>query len=212
MAVVTITRQYGAGGSDVASLVAHRLGWTLVDNEFVEEVARRAGLPVETVAAKEERAPSLKERLVSALATSSPEVFVPTGETTDEHPTEERIVRVTERIIADAARHGRAVLVGRGAQAVLASAGPEAALHAYVVAPLDARVRAIMVRLSLPESGAARAVHETEAARDRYVERWYSRKRQDPSHYHLCVNTARLGYDGAAEMITAAAQRTLAAL
>src|SRR2546425_740633 len=43
--VITVTRQYGSGGSDVARLVAERLGWELVDNQFVEEGARRAGGP-----------------------------------------------------------------------------------------------------------------------------------------------------------------------
>jgi len=77
MAVITITRQYGAGGSLVAQLVAERLGWTVIDNEFISEVARRAGLPAEEVAAREERAPSMIERLAAALAVSAPEMFVP---------------------------------------------------------------------------------------------------------------------------------------
>lgn len=206
MSVITITRQYGAGGSKVAELVARQLGWTVVDNEFVEEVARRAGLPAATVAAREERAPSLQERLVSALATASPEVFVPSGETTDEIPTEERIVRVTERVIGELAQHGRVVLVGRGAQAVLAGAGSPSALHAYVVAPLPERVRTVMERLGVNEKDAARAIEETDANRDRYVERWHGRRRQDPSLYHLAVNTAWLGYEGAAELVVAAAR------
>src|SRR5438132_1252614 len=52
--VITITRQYGSGGSAVAKRAAESLGWTLIDNEFVEEVARRAGLPAEEVAQREE--------------------------------------------------------------------------------------------------------------------------------------------------------------
>ena len=43
--LITITRQYASGGSDIAQLVARALGWTVIDNEFVDEVARRAGLP-----------------------------------------------------------------------------------------------------------------------------------------------------------------------
>ena len=51
MAVITVSRQYGAGGSLVARLVAERLGWTVIDNEFVGEVAKRAGLPPDEIAA-----------------------------------------------------------------------------------------------------------------------------------------------------------------
>ncbi len=158
MSVVTITRQYGAGGSAVARRIADSLGWTLIDNEFVQQVAARAHLPVATVAAQEERVPSLMQRVVRTLASGSPEAFVAPGgagpataAATDDEPTEEQIVRVTERVIAEAAQHGRVVLVGRGAQAVLASASPDAALHVYVVAPRDARVRTVMQRLEVHE-------------------------------------------------------------
>lgn len=206
MGVVTITRQYGAGGSRVAQRIAQALGWTLIDNEFVAAVAARAGLPVETVAAHEERAPSLMERLVRTLATASPEVFVPAG-STDEEPTEARIVTVTSRVIAEAAQHGRVVLVGRGAQAVLASAGADEALHVWVVAPRAARLATLMQRLNLDEKAASAAMDGTEADRDRYVQKWHDRHRQDPAHYHLAVNTGFLGYDGAADLVVAAARQ-----
>lgn len=206
MAVVTITRQYGAGGSSVAKLVAERLGWSVIDNEFVNEVARRAGLPVEQVAAREERAPGLVERLVRALATASPEMFVP-GATTAEPPDEEAIVRVTERVIAEAAAHGRVVLVGRGAQAYLTSARTEDALHAYIVAPREPRRREVMARLGLAEKDADAALDATDGARDRYVERRYGRQRRDPANYHLVLNTGWLGYDGAADLVVAAVKR-----
>src|SRR4051812_14890659 len=98
MAVVTITRQFGSGGSEVARKVAQALGWTVIDNEFVEAVARKAGLPVATVAAHDEREPGAMERLVRALAAAAPEEFVPAGQDAEE-PTEEHIVKVTARVI-----------------------------------------------------------------------------------------------------------------
>ncbi len=208
MSVVTITRQYGAGGSEVAQRVAGTLGWTLIDNEFISEVAQRAGLPVATVAAQEERAPSLMQRLVRTLASASPETIVsaPVVVGTAEEPTEEDIVRVTARVIAEAAQHGRVVLVGRGAQAVLASTSPEEALHAYVVAPLETRVRTITQRLGVSVKEAESAIDATDSGRDRYVHKWFGRRRQDPANYHLVLNTGWLGYDGAAALVVAAAK------
>lgn len=206
MPVVTITRQYGAGGSDVAQRVAAALGWTVIDNEFVEAVAKKAGVPVETVAAHDERAPSAMQRLIRALAASSPEEFVPAGQEPVE-PTEEHLVRVTERVIAEAAQHGRAVLVGRGAQAVLARARPEEALHVYVVAPLEQRISEVMKRLGADARAAQQAIDKTDADRDRYVDKWHARKRQDPSNYHLVLNTGFLGYDAAAELVVVAVRR-----
>jgi len=206
VSVVTITRQYGAGGSEVARRVAASLGWTLVDNEFVEQVAARAGLPAATVAAHEERAPSLQERLIRALAAASPETFVPAA-ADDEKSTEETLVAVTERVIAEAAQHGRVVLVGRGAQAVLSQATPGEAINVYVTAPRAARIATVAGRLQIAGPEAERAIDSTDAARDRYVTKWYGRKRQDPSTYHLVVNTGQLGYDGAAGLIVAAVRQ-----
>ncbi|MFI5278988.1 MAG: AAA family ATPase [Gemmatimonadales bacterium] len=214
MSVVTITRQYGAGGSAVARHVAESLGWTLIDNDFIQQVATRAHLPVATVAAQEERVPSLMQRLVRTLASASPEAFVPAGgpgpaETavaTEDEPAEEQIVRVTERVIGEAAQHGRVVLVGRGAQAVLTGWGPDTALHVYVIAPRELRVRTVMQRLGVREREAGQTTDATDADRDRYVQRWYRRRRQDPANYHMVLNTGWLGYDGAAALVVAAAK------
>ena len=207
MAVVTITRQYGAGGSLVAQRVAERLGWTVIDNEFVGEVAQRAGLPPEEVAAREERAPSLIERLASTLAVAAPEVFVPAA-AREHEPDEEALIRVTERVIAEAATHGRVVLVGRGATAFLGTA-PEGAraLHAYVVAPRGVRIRTVAERLAVGTEEATKMVDDIDAARERYLERYYGRRRDDAANYHVVVNTAWLGYAAAADLIVAAVRQ-----
>lgn len=207
MSVVTITRQFGAGGSEVARQVAATLGWTVVDNEFVDQVARRADLPPETVAAHEERAPSLIERLTRVLASGSPETFVPAAAEADPATDEEKIVRVTERVIAEAAQHGRVVLVGRGAQAVLVRSRPEDALHVYITAPRDARIATISLRLGQSDAEAARTIDDVDESRNRYVRQWYGRERQDPANYHLVVNTGWLGYEAAAGLVVEAVKR-----
>src|SRR2546427_5619512 len=153
--VITITRQYASGGSEVARLVAAQLGWTVIDNEFVDEVARRAGLPAEEVAQREERAPGLLERLARTLAVASPEMFMASGTVTRVEEDEATIVKVTERVITEAAAHGRIVLVGRGAQVVLARR-PDA-LHVYVVASKPWRMRLAVERLGGPAAAGEQA-------------------------------------------------------
>src|ERR1043166_6990829 len=88
--VITITRQYASGGSDVARLVAGDLEWDVIDNEFVDEVARRAGLPPDAVAQRDERAPGLLERLARTLAAGSPELFIATASVPRAEPDEDR--------------------------------------------------------------------------------------------------------------------------
>ena len=205
--LVTITRQYASGGSAIAQLVVERLpGWTLIDNEFVEQVARLAGLPEDEVARREERAPGLLERLARTLAVASPEMFVATGEHAIPVETEEdEIVQTTERVIEEAASEGRVVLVGRGAQAVLATRSN--ALHVYVVASLPFRRKIAVERLSLDPTSADKVIADTDKRRDEYVKSHYGRNRQDLTQYDFVLNSERLGFDGAASVIVGEVKR-----
>jgi CMP/dCMP kinase len=203
--VITITRQYASGGSDVARLVAQHLNWTAIDNEFVDEVARRAGLSAEEVAQREERAPGLLERLARTLAVASPEMFIAPATIPSVDQDEATIVKMTERVIAEAAAHGRIVLVGRGAQAVLATR-PDA-LHVYVVASRPWRLKLAVERLGVDPANVDKVVDETDRQRDQYVKRYYGRQRQDVTIYDLVVNTERLSIEGAAAVIREEAKR-----
>jgi len=203
--VITITRQYASGGSEVARLVAGALGWTVIDNEFVDQVAERAGLPVAEVAQLEERAPGLLERLARTLAVASPEMFLASAAAPPVERDEATIVQVTERVIAEAAAHGRIVLVGRGAQAVLARR-PDA-LHVYVVASKPWRLQLAVERLGVDPARAEQVVDETDRQRDQYVKTYYKRQRHDFVNYDLVVNSERLGLDGAAALVVSEARR-----
>jgi cytidylate kinase len=203
--VITITRQYASGGAAVARQVAAALEWTVIDNEFVDEVARRAGLAPAMVAEHEERAPGLLERLARTLAVASPELFIASDAVPRAEQDETTIVRLTERIIAEAAAHGRVVLVGRGAQALLAQR-PEA-LHVYVVASKPWRIRLAVERLGVDPANAEKVVDDTDRRRDQYVRAYYGRHRHDVVNYDLVVNTEKLGIEGAAALVVAEAKR-----
>jgi len=187
--------------------VVDRLGgsWTLIDNEFIDQVARLAGFSRDEVARREERAPGLLERLARTLAAASPEMFV-TGETPIPVDTEEEtLVLMTERVIAEAAAEGRVVLVGRGAQAVLAMRAN--ALHVYVIASLPFRRKVAIERLGVTLESVDRVITETDHQRDQYVKTHYRRDRQDLTQYDMVLNAERLGFDGAAALIVAEVKR-----
>jgi cytidylate kinase len=205
--VITVTRQYASGGSDIARLAAAALDWTVIDNEFVDEVARRAGLPADAVAARDERAPGLLERLARTLAVASPELFMSATAVPRIEQDEAAIVKLTERVIAEAAAHGRVVLVGRGAQALLAQRPPPDALHVYVVASKPWRVQFAVERLGADPATAERVVDDIDRQRDQYVKTYYGRHRHDVGNYDLVVNTERLGIEGAAALVVAEARR-----
>jgi cytidylate kinase len=199
MAIVTVSRQYGSGGSEVAERVARALGWKLYDNAVVEEVAQRLRMTPAEVASREERVPSLVERMASAMALGAPEMMPVVGDLVAQ-PSEERMVMVTQRVIEDAVRAGPAVLVGRGAQCMLAARTD--ALHVYCYAPVEELVRYAVEVLDVPFHEAGRKVAEMNHQREEWVKRHFRRDWRDLSNYDLCVNTARLGLDGAAELVT----------
>lgn len=206
MPVITISRQFASGGSNIAKLVAERLGWEVVDSELVGRVAEQAGLSPSEVAAREERVPSLIERIARALTVSSPEVFVTTGEPPEARfDRESDLVRATEAVVAQAVREEpRLVLVGRGSQAILAQ--HEDALHVFVVAPREMRIEAAMQRLGIDRDEAEEMLDQTDGGRRRYVKTYYDRDWEHAENYHLVVNTGVFSYQQAADLIVQAAR------
>lgn len=205
MAVITISRQFGSGGSDIAKLVAQRLGWTLIDNEFVDRVAERAGCTIEEVQQHEERVPTLIERLARALTLSAPEMFAAAADPQVTLPPEDRLVRLTEAVIAEAVQQGDVVMVGRGAQAYLAAR--EQTLHVFVVGPRDLRIAEAVRRNGGTADEAERRVDDVDDGRRRYVKTHYGRQWDDPAGYDLVVNTGRFTYEMAADLIVAASRK-----
>jgi len=198
--LITISREFGAGGSEVAARVASLLGWRVVDNELVERVAARAGLTPEDVAQREERVPTFIERLAHALVAATPELLVPPeAGGTASSLSEEDLVRVTELVVEEVAAEGNVVLVGRAAPAVLAR--ERDAIHVKLVAPREWRIRAAAARLAVPLQEAATITDDTDKNRARYHRQYYERDWNDPVNYHMLLNTAALGLDGAAAVI-----------
>ena len=209
MAVITISRMYGSGGSEVAQRVAEALGWSLFDNDMVDAVAERSGLTRAEVTAQDERVPSLVERLAAALSLGSPEILppVPTGPM---ETTEERIVAVTRRVIEEAVQSGPAVFVGRGAQCLLAER--DDALHVFCYAPRAALRNYAMETFKVGPDEADKIISDQNKQREQYVRRHWNRNWLAQENYHLCVNTAWLGLDEAAKLVIDAARKQFGAM
>jgi cytidylate kinase len=204
MAIVTVSRQYGSGGSDVAARIATALGWRLLDNAIIDRVAEKLGTTVEEVEAREERVPSLAQRLADAMALGSPEMLTPIADASLP-PSDETLLDVTRRVIAEAIASGPVVLVGRGAQSMLAERSDT--LHVYCYAPKAALVARAMRRLNLDAAAAQKAVEETNRQREQFVRKHWNRSWAAHENYHLCVNTDWLGIDGAADLVVGIARQ-----
>jgi cytidylate kinase len=206
MPVITISRQFGSGGSEIAERVARTLGWSLLDNAIVDAVAKQLGVAPATVEAREERVPSLVERLASALTLGTPEFVPAVGSALPSF--EERLVEVTRRVMQQAIADGPVVLVGRGAQSVLAERAD--ALHVFCYAPHAALVERTARREGIGRPEAEWRVNDTNRHREQYVRRHWNRAWDAPEHYHVCVNTAWLGIAGAADVVIGLARARFA--
>ncbi len=201
--LITVSREYGACGSLIAARVADLLGWRLVDNELVEEIARRAGMSTEKVLEKEERSATFMERLARVLARATPDLVARApGELPEVQ--EARLVQITEQVVKDSVQD-HAVLVGRAATAVVGRR--ENSLHVRVVGPVEYRTAIIAERLGISVEEAGRRVRDVDAHRARYHKQYYQRDWADPRGYHLIVNSGWLGRERSAAVIVEAVRK-----
>jgi cytidylate kinase len=203
VAIITVSRLYGSGGSEVAAVTAKLLDWSLLDNAVVDAVAARMGLSVAEVRDREERVPSLVERLTSAMAMGSQEWVSPMAAAA-KRPTDEQLIEVTRHIIEEAIAAGPVVVVGRGAQEMQAER--EDSLHVFCYAPRKALISRTMQREGVGAEEAARLVDNTNKERDQWVRLHWERDRRALDNYDLSVNTSRLGIEGSAQLIVSAAK------
>ena len=207
MPVITISRQFGAGGSSVAKLVAERRHLDVVDQALIAEVARRASVPPEDVQAEDERSASLLDRLAapfSPLAAGLGVAWDPPYPDAAYDPRRE-VLQLTQDVVREVARAGNVVIVGRGGAHILRDR-PDV-LHVFLHADRAFRERIVMEREKLDQAAAARRIHQMDANRRAYNKQVYGRDWLDVRLYDLAIDTGRIGFDGAAGIILAALER-----
>lgn len=189
MAIVTISRELGAEGKRIGEAVAKALGALCVDKQVLADLAREAGLSVELVVHAEERLserPNLVSEEMKALFAKSP------GRGAGGQDRDVQQMMAAFRLLA---QRGNMVFVGRGGQIALRDY-PHA-LHVHLYAPLEVRAQRIQARRSLPTlENAMQIVQQADEQR----RQWYRQLFQgydwkNPHHYHLLIDTHRVGVD-----------------
>lgn len=178
MATITISRQLGSLGCDIAHTVAERLGYRLVRREIVNQAAHRAGAPEAALAAIDE---------LGLLG------LCPTPKAC--HAYHEAVRQVMEEL----AKEGNVVIIGRAGQVILRD--HPATLHVRVVAPTQLRIARIAQRLRISRQAAEAQVAASDRNRANYLKRFYHVLGDDPELYDLIINTARMTPEAAASLI-----------
>src|SRR5487761_974515 len=161
MPVITIGRQFGAGGTSVGEMLSRELHVDLLGSGIIDEVANRLQLPKEEVEAEDEQPGSLLARLLVALGSASSEPLIPPEVTAWSPPnadpafdTRRAVLQITQHVIQEAARAGNVVIVGRGGAYILQDF--PGALHVFLRAAEAVRLTAIMERFNISSEDEAR--------------------------------------------------------
>jgi cytidylate kinase len=182
--IVTIEREYGSGGGEIAQLLAKRLGWKLWDQLLTEEIARLANCPKAVVEVREERTDPLYYRLFKSFMRGSYEgsLNAPKLGVVDS----ESILRITERVVQKAASEGNCVIVGRGSQQFLKDR--QDTLRIFLYAPREDKVRRLLAR-GKSESEAEQLVDTVDKERMVFIQKYFGVEWPARAVYHGMMNT-----------------------
>lgn len=218
MGVITISRMHGCAGATIGRRVAELLGYAFVDRELIKHVAEIVDVPEEEVAKFDEAhmnpivrfihsllrhggrcadvswTPSLVRNLPIAFADEERALEAGFGELDHELFTE-----IVQRVIEQLYERGNVVILGRGAMMVLKD--KPMTFHVRLVAPLWWRIEYLARQRGISRQEARDEIAQNDKRRALYVRQFYYVDWNDPSLYHMIINIARVGIEGAVQMI-----------
>lgn len=195
--IITVEREYGCGGGDIAQLISDRLGWKLWDQRLTEEIARLANCPKGVVEAREERNDPLYYRLFKSFLRGSYEgsINAPKLNLVDS----ETILRTTRRVVEHAAERGNCVIVGRGSQQFLKDRSDT--LRVFLYASREHKVKRLIARGKV-EKEAEELVDSVDQGRADFIKKYFNVEWPDRAIYHSMINTV-IGDEEVVRMILA---------
>lgn len=182
--VITIEREYGSGGAEIARVLAERLGWKLWDQLLTNEIARLMDCDCRAVEEHEEKRDPLYYRLLKGFLRGSFEgsVQAPHAKVVDT----ECIREVAERVVKSAAEKGDCVIVGRGSAYYLQNRSD--AFHVFIYAPFDEKVRRLEAG-GKSRREAAQLVETVDQDRAAFIARYFGVEWPDRRRFHLMINS-----------------------
>lgn len=185
--VITISREPGCNGGEVAKILAGELKLDLYSGKIVEEVANSAKMSASVISTLDERGRSMIEDWIAMLER-------------DRNLWSYQYMHHLVRVMGTIARHGNAIILGRGGTFLIPS---DKQLSLRLVAPLEARIRSVMKKYGVKEEEAGKRVALVEAERRSYIRKYFSVDIADPVHYDIVVNTAFINAAAIVDMVKA---------
>jgi len=186
--MICISRQYGARGAEMGRMVADELGFRFYSQELIHDVAEEAHVREQLVESLDERVQDSISAWVSGLIKRG--VFAPSD-----------YLRNLSRVVLTLGRHGKGVVIGRGAHFLL---DPQLTLRVRAISPLETRVARIAARDELTEEAARAKILRIDGERNAFNKQHYGADLADPANYDLLVNAGTLGIEGGADLVVRA--------
>jgi cytidylate kinase len=197
MAVITISRQFGAGGITLGKMVAEKLGYAFADTEIIKMVAEMANVSTNFVETVEKEAGGKFSKIVNRLVSKPLLERVLKDERG--YIDEEIYLDYLVLIIAQMADEGNVVILGRGSQYILGD-HPDA-YHFMLINEFENRVRFMRERYNLSQNRAVQAVKNEDKRRLNLYRKLHKTDYEKPSLYHLVLNMNKISLDKAQELI-----------
>jgi len=195
--IVTLSREYGAGGSQLGLLLGSALAWPVLDRDLAERLAKQLRCRSADLEAHHERAPRFLERIAAAFTVVPSDA--PVLPELSRSPNPDTLVEATRAVLLEAVRTPPLIVIGHGANCLLCDRRD--VLRIRVTAPYPVRVCRVARRTGQSVDEAGADVRQRDADRRQYLERYYKKDTNDPYLYDLQINTATITLEVAAQMV-----------
>ncbi len=193
--IITIAREFGSGGREIAMKVAEKLGYKFYDKESIVNCAKEKGIDTELFSQVDEKNMDEFWFKVSPLAYDIQE----DTDSFEQKVSNDKMFMIQSDTIRELAKNGGVVFVGRCASYILKNT----AKKVFVVANMEDRVARIKKRYKLSEKSAKKLIEVADQKREKYYDYYTNSKWNDEKNYDLVVDTSKTGIDGAVEEIVA---------
>ncbi len=197
MSVITISRQFGAGGKTLGEMISKKLEYTFVDNEIIQMVAKKAKVSTNWVESIEKEAGGKLLKFMSGLVRKN---FIERILDNERGYIDEEIyVDLLHKIINQIEEEGNAVILGRGGQYILRD--HQEVFHVLLIADIADRIRFMEEHYELSETQAVNSVNREDKRRVNLYRKFGKENYDHPDLYHLVLNMSKLDLEYACELV-----------
>lgn len=186
--VITVSREPGSGGSEIARRLAQKLKMDLVGAQIIQKIAESADISAKLIESLDEKQITRRDDWLSSLFETR-------------HLWVDDYLRHLTKVIGTFGKQGNFIIVGRGAQYILP---PEDTFRLRFIASMETKIQNVMRDFGSSSQEAEKYVIKTDSDRRAYLRKYFNADVTNPSDYDMVINTGKLGIDGSVEAVKAA--------